>query len=164
MSKSAPTVRATLSASLVAEFLTANPDVDADDEQAVRSAVRTVLGTKRVSAAEVEEFRALVEAHASDEQNDDEAPASRSVVPMVYKARYKAHQNSCGDELATRLRDYLRDPDTQEVSFVKLHAFAVANDCWVERYHQLNIGQQRMNVGNRLRAKVKKGHQTLWPE
>lgn len=45
----------------------------------------------------------------------------------------------------------------------KLKAFAVANGCWDDKYETLpNVGLRRMNVVNRLRAKVRKGYQVVW--
>lgn len=46
----------------------------------------------------------------------------------------------------------------------KLKAFALANGCWDDKYAAMpNVGLQRMNVVNRLRAKVRKGHKVKWP-
>lgn len=60
-----------------------------------------------------------------------------------------------GSELATSVAIY----DTRD----KLTAFAKANGCWNDKYDKLpNPGLIRMNVLNRLRAKVKKGHQVKW--
>lgn len=45
----------------------------------------------------------------------------------------------------------------------KLKKFAQANDCWDAKYDALpSAGLRRMNVVNRLRAKVRKGHQVVW--
>ena len=44
----------------------------------------------------------------------------------------------------------------------KLRALAEANEVWDDKYARLNPGQQRMNVGNRLRAKIKKGEDIVW--
>jgi hypothetical protein len=41
--------------------------------------------------------------------------------------------------------------------------FAQANHVWNNKYDRLNPGLQRMNVVNRLRAEIKKGHQVKWP-
>jgi hypothetical protein len=46
----------------------------------------------------------------------------------------------------------------------RLQEFAIANDCWQDSYAGLNVGQQRMNVGNRARAKLKQGVKLVWPE
>lgn len=45
----------------------------------------------------------------------------------------------------------------------QLKSFAVANDVWDDKYDALpNPGLRRMNVVNRLRAKIKKGHKVAW--
>jgi hypothetical protein len=41
--------------------------------------------------------------------------------------------------------------------------FAQANRVWNDKYDRLNPGLQRMNVVNRLRAEIKRGHQVKWP-
>lgn len=44
----------------------------------------------------------------------------------------------------------------------KFKEFALANGCWDGRYAELPAGLQRMNVVNRLRAKLRKGHSVKW--
>jgi hypothetical protein len=47
----------------------------------------------------------------------------------------------------------------------QLKAFAVANGCWDDKYGKLpNVGLVRMNVINRLRAKIRKGYEVKWPK
>lgn len=58
------------------------------------------------------------------------------------------------DDMPERLKGY--DP-------AALKAFAVNNGVWDDKYATLpNPGLVRMNVVNRLRAKVRKGHQIRW--
>ena len=60
-----------------------------------------------------------------------------------------------GSELATSVAVY----NTRD----KLAAFAKANGCWDDKYDKLpNPGLIRMNVLNRLRAKIRKGHKVIW--
>jgi hypothetical protein len=41
----------------------------------------------------------------------------------------------------------------------------VANGCWDDKYGKLpNVGLVRMNVINRLRAKIRKGYEVKWPK
>lgn len=46
----------------------------------------------------------------------------------------------------------------------RLEAFARANQVWDDKYAALSNGLRRMNVVNRLRGKVRKGQQVVWPE
>lgn len=90
-------------------------------------------------------------------------PTERSIVKRHYRRLYAPNDRSCGDTMARDLRDHLF-PDGETLDFARLVRFAKANDCWVDSYARLNPGQVRMNVGNRLRAKVKKGHEIAWTE
>jgi hypothetical protein len=71
-----------------------------------------------------------------------------------YAARYKEHGGNCGDEVATRLKQFDADG---------LERLAKTNDVWKPSYEQLrkvNPGSYRMSISNRLRAldKIKWGH------
>lgn len=154
-----------LELSLVAAILEANPELDLDDADAVKRVIRAETGARRVEAATVAEFRELAEQAQAEIEQDDDAPASRSIVPMTYKSRYKAFGGNCGDRIAAELKAYLVDPDSDGINIVKLRRFADANGLWNPRYEDLNVGQQRMNVGNRLRAAVKRDPdlEVVWP-
>jgi hypothetical protein len=56
------------------------------------------------------------------------------------------------------------DPDTKKAKFdfARFVKFAKANDCWVPAYGSLNHGMARMNVANRLRAKIRKKAEIDW--
>ena len=159
-----------MAASLPALTAAAIANVDLDDDAAVKAAIRALTGLKRVPAEMVDEFREAAEAlddetdEALDDETDEEPSEGRSVVKRAYKTRYKPFKSTCGDELAALVRRHL-EVKTEEglrIDPVKLRTFAVANDCWQDRYNQLNVGMRRMNVVNRLRAKVKKGHDIVW--
>lgn len=101
----------------------------------------------------------------TDDVEEDENPEGASIVKRVYKTRYKPHRNTCGDSLSDQIYQHVaREDESGEmrVDATLLRQFARANDCWVPAYASLNIGQQRMNIGNRLRAKVRKGHVVAW--
>jgi hypothetical protein len=102
---------------------------------------------------------------ANEGEIDQEEDLPSSVVKAVYKARYRPFQQTCGDDLAMQLIDYLAPTDGsgERIDLNKLREFAEANGCWVGGYAHLNPGMQRMNVVNRLRAKVRKGHEIVWP-
>jgi len=73
-----------------------------------------------------------------------------SVVPLAAKARYKAHGGTCGDAMA----EAFRGCDQTEWA-----AVASANGIDFSRWSHLNNGQQRMNLGNVLRGKLRRGEQ-----
>lgn len=123
-----------------------------------------------------------VEIEAADDEldpSDDELqPADEdggaSVVKSKYQERYRPNKGHCGDDLAVKLRDTFltkENPDTGRrcLDFNAFVAFAKANEVWVESYRQLkdrhgnrNDGLIRMNVANRLRAKLRKGAKVKW--
>lgn len=105
-----------------------------------------------------------------DEQDIEVESEGRSIVKAKYRAIYRPNRNTNGDDLAQQLRVYLEyegEDGNMHIDADKLARFAKANDCWVESYASLaNVGQQRMNVGNRLRAKVRKDpeYAIKWPK
>jgi hypothetical protein len=109
------------------------------------------------------------ELDAEEERIDDEVEEDeeedKEVVKKKYRERYKPFKMTCGDDLAKQITQHVsRQNDDGELRIdpVKLRTFARANDCWDPRYSGLNVGMQRMNVANRLRAKVRKGHKVRW--
>lgn len=111
---------------------------------------------------------------AGDEESEDgegedegeESPAaSGSIVKPKYRKIYQPKQDSCGDTLADDMRDYLtvEEEGIKSIDLRKLRRLADANGVWNPRYANLNAGQQRMNVGNRLRALVRNGREITWP-
>lgn len=138
-------------------------DLDLDDVPAVKARIRELTGIQRVSRETLGEFLEEAEALLSDAE-DEEPSEGRSVVKKSYKTRYKPFRSTCGDDLAAAVRRHLevKTEDGLRIDPVKLRDFALANECWVETYEQLNVGMRRMNVVNRLRAKVRKGHEVLW--
>lgn len=107
-----------------------------------------------------------------DEPGDDgeaeeaEEGEGKSIVKRKYKEKYRPFKMTCGDELVALTKKHLlRDNEEGDtnISPVKLKKFAQANGCWDPRYATMNIGMQRMNIGNRLRAKVRRDkHQIVW--
>jgi hypothetical protein len=87
-----------------------------------------------------------------------------SVVPAKYRRQYAKHDESCGDTIAKESKAYLTvdTEDGPKLNLELLVRWAEANGCWVESYSKLNPGMQRMNVVNRLRAKIRKGHVVAW--
>lgn len=152
----------TIPAPVIRQFRTG--ELDIEDDANVKGVLRQLLGLKRISADLVDEFRAMVEEETDDEPNDDEEAPSRSIVKKSYKRAYRPFHQTCGDDFAGLLRQHLEivTEEGKRIDPDRLERFAKANDCWVPSYAQLNVGQRRMNVGNRLRAKVAKGHEVVW--
>lgn len=86
-----------------------------------------------------------------------------SIVPDEYRYKYGADQN-CGDDVALRLTAKVTDPKTG-VNLEACREVAGANgiedrfDAWLAR--DLNPGMVRMNLGNVLRGKVRRGEEVL---
>ncbi len=109
----------------------------------------------------------VVEQPNTQESAPAEAPKlqSRSIVPAGYRETRcvvdKEHRTArgnvsvhCGDRLAV----FLRGKDLEAVYKLAEQHLPGGNELRA-RYANLNTGQQRMNVGNRLRAALKDG---LW--
>lgn len=84
-----------------------------------------------------------------------DAVVSKSIVKLRYKDIYAGTNASNGDVLAQALARYM-SPEGQ-LNTTKLFQVADDNDIETDHYTHLNPGQIRMNVGNRLRAKWRKG-------
>lgn len=100
-----------------------------------------------------------------EEGDEDDAPEGKGMIKAKYKKVYKPFKMTNGDDLNLLLAEHLKYKDENgklRINQVKLVKFAKANDCWVDGYKHLNVGQQRLNVGNRLRARIKKGHVVSW--
>lgn len=100
-----------------------------------------------------------------EEEGDEDAPEGRSIIKSKYKKVYKPFKMTNGDDLNLLLAKHLKQEDESgqlRINVRKLVQFAKANDCWVDGYKDLNVGQQRLNVGNRLRAKIKRGWEVKW--
>lgn len=82
-------------------------------------------------------------------------PENRSIVPAKYKARY-GKAGTVGDELADALTAYCHGEDG--ISPMKIVEIGKQNGIDVlDRWGQRNLGQQRMNLGNVLRGRLKRG-------
>lgn len=102
------------------------------------------------------------EVEADDEEESDEG---KSVVKAKYKQAYKPFKHRCGTSIADQISAHVAGESEDGkpcVDMKKLKRFARANECWVESYSSLNNGMARMNVANRLNAKIKKGFTVVW--
>jgi len=132
--------------------------------------------TKAVKAAEkqakLDAAAAVVAAEVVDE-TDAEAtniPAEpapkvrRSIVPMKFKARYASHAGTCGDDMALELKaatTKLNEDKRETLDVEALFRIAAANGIDTAKYLNLNNGQKRMNVGNKLRGMLNAGRDVV---
>lgn len=84
-----------------------------------------------------------------------------SIIKSKYREQYKKHDFSCGDDIADEIRAYIAvvKGGKMRVDLARLKEVAVKNNVWKESYGLLNAGQQRMTIGNRMRAKFKMGEE-----
>lgn len=97
-----------------------------------------------------------------DDVEDDEEEGEeggKSIVKKKFKSKYKPFKATNGDDLAQLLAKHLKVKDEiagkMKIDEDKLERFAKRNGIWSDDYDRLNIGQRRMNIGNRLRAKLR---------
>lgn len=103
--------------------------------------IRDLLTANGVSFAKNAK-RATLEKLAKE--NELWAHKTRSAVPDQYKKAYGKEQN-CGDEIAA----ILKDADVESV--------ARQNGIDLERWQGRNAGMVRMNLGNVLRGRMRRG-------
>lgn len=112
-------------------------------------------------ADEANDEAAVADADFAEEAEgaEEDAPEGRSIVKRAYQVRYRPTQNTNGDQIAQDLRAYLEDTADDGspcINRERLIRFAKANGFWDAKYTHLNNGQVRMNVGNKLRNRIKK--------
>ena len=73
-----------------------------------------------------------------------------------YRETYRPHNDSCGDDVAGALTEATMNGDGK-VSLSALSDVAKANEIDPTKYNHLNNGMQRMNIGNCLRGRLRKG-------
>lgn len=98
--------------------------------------------------------------HKPSEVQSTERNPAKSIVPPSFKARYAEHNDSNGDRVALALAAFVHGVNADgrpATDLVKLRQVAKDNGIDYSRYEGLNVGQQRMNVGNRLRGILKAG-------
>lgn len=94
-----------------------------------------------------------------EEDSDEDDDSGKSIIKRRYKTLYRPHHMTNGDEIAEQLSKVLKvkgDDGRMRIDPDKLETFARNNGLWDERYAMLNMGQRRMDVGNKLRAKLRK--------
>lgn len=96
---------------------------------------------------------------ATEEEAEDSDSGSHSIIKNKYKSAYKPFKMSNGDEVAHQLAEFLKakgEDGKLRIDADRLERFARNNGLWDERYARLNVGMRRLNVGNKLRAKLRK--------
>lgn len=86
-------------------------------------------------------------------KKQEQEDTSSTIVPPKFRDRYAHNETlkgTCGDVLAVALKK-AKDQD------IPLETIHLENDIAPERWCNLNPGQRRMNLGNVLRARFKKG-------
>lgn len=100
---------------------------------------------------------------AEAEEGDEEG---KSIVKRKYKEKYRPFKMTCGDDLSALIWKHVAREDEagdMKVDAALLRGFARMNGVWDPKYAHLNVGMQRMNVGNKLRAKVRRdGYEVKW--
>jgi hypothetical protein len=97
---------------------------------------------------------------ATDEATDEAPVKKGTIVPNHYKAQYKKYGNSCGDEMANVFATLVKTKTGTDL--VKLRQIGTQNGIDVEsRWGHLNVGQQRMNLGNVLRNRLKNAERVV---
>lgn len=146
-----------------------------DPKAVLDEAITKLLGNetpksaKRPAGKKTKKRKARRSDEDGEEGDDDEG---RSIIKRVYKTRYKPFKMTCGDEMTKLIAGAIcvrtkvliggKMKTKLRIDRDKLKALAKANDCWNSGYSKLNVGQQRMNVGNRMRARVRKGLEIRW--
>lgn len=82
----------------------------------------------------------------------------KSIVPKRYKKKYAAHGGSCGDEMAGALKSAVAG-EKGKTDVKALESVMAQNGLPKNSWSGLNIGQRRMNLGNVLRSRIKRGEE-----
>lgn len=86
-----------------------------------------------------------------------EESTSTKIMADKYRAKYAPHNDSCGDDMSNAITNAV-EGDDGKMDIGRLQALAAENEIDVKKYDHLNNGQMRMNVGNRLRGRLKQGN------
>ena len=114
------------------------------------------------------------EVEGEDVDTDEDEPTPRSIVPEIYRAKYRELKavGGSGQDNNDAFASWMREKffkvvitgagrEAVVLDADALFAFAAENGIDGTRYAHLNNGQKRMNVGNACRALIKKGYQIV---
>lgn len=114
----------------------------------------TVITEDRAAWAEDFGSKATPEKPPRKEKGD-----SKSVVPYKYKEKYDIRgDGTVGDDISTALRMCMAHGVAGHTGRDALLEVARVNNVDTLAYTKLNTGMLRMNIGNRLRSKHRRGH------
>lgn len=115
----------------------------------------TVVNTWVEPLPEDDKLAPLPKMKVPERVKEKDMPNRRGVAMAAYNDKInKQNKPKPDDDIVDRLKALTPE---------QVKAFAVANGCWDDKYDAMpNPGLQRMNVINRLRAKVKKGYKVVW--
>lgn len=132
----------------------------------------TVLIDEEGNVPEDEDADDQTEGDGSEEA-DDEEPEGGNIVPLKYRQKYGTPQH-CGDQVALVFKDFVTvtvqvgEKAVEQCSETALVEVCDSNGVDYHKWdHLKNIGMKRMNLGNILRGKIKRGErvqigETIW--
>lgn len=123
----------------------------------VEGSITTTNTTPEFSATSAKALVEAIKAHEAETGKElrGKSLGDRSgVMVKRYHDEYTANGGGNGDLLDETLRSELTTDDGVDV--IRLKGMAKTHDVWDARYEALNPGMARMNVANRLRAKIRK--------
>lgn len=125
------------------------------------------LAEEAAEAYEDAEEAEIEEVEVKDAGTEEEKPKTGGIVPKVFKERYAATGNNCGDEVAEMMAEIVNVPvkgrKNPGVDLERLAEVGRQNNIDVAaRWGHLNPGQQRMNLGNVLRGKVNRAEEDVF--
>lgn len=102
------------------------------------------------------------------EEGDEDEFEGKSIVKAKYKQAYRPFRSTCGDDMARAISTAIKvvvtitlpsgkQKKVMRIDPKRLQRLARMNGVWSDEYLKLNVGQQRMNVGNRIRKLAKDG-------
>ena len=91
-------------------------------------------------------------AEVQEVETDDK---SNGAIGMAYKTKYGKNKH-CGDDIAVLMKDFCTD-EKGKADAGALAKVAKANGIDFKKWDHLNIGMQRLSLGNVLRGMLRKG-------
>jgi hypothetical protein len=111
-----------------------------------------------------EALQMAMDNHAADTPYESMAAVGRQIVPPKYRQRYAPNNDRCGDEISELLSAAVLTTDEKgrEVLDEKAYLDVCAeNDLDPMKWDHLNNGMRRMNLGNVLRGRYRKGEEVV---
>jgi ribosomal protein L12E/L44/L45/RPP1/RPP2 len=125
--------------------------------------------TKKAAAPKKKKRARTREEDEEEAEEEAEEGQSEEVVRRKYRMKYAETDNHCNDALAVAFHDATQ-VSTGVLPIVAIKQIAAANGVDLKRWEKHNPGMIRMNLGNVLRGKLRRGEtvhvgkQTFKPE